>query len=226
MDSAEHGEGSSSLNDKQRVASVTKRGAGRGQVKVTLSDGSSFLCLQEIQEEAGVFAGHEYPSDWLKSLYADSQMRKAERRALTLLSYAPHSRRGLQIKLVQRGFTERPVEHALSRMEELGYLDDAKYAEGWVQSRLKNHPEGRWALLAGLMKKGIDRQTAEQAITKAAADLPEEEAARKALAKLTRNRSLPRIALASRLASKGFSLPVINRVLEDYPSESRRDRGA
>jgi regulatory protein len=224
MDSAEHGEGSSSQNDKKLVTSVTKRGAGRGQVKVTLSDGSSFLIFQEIQEEEGITAGEEYAADWLKAREEDSEKRRAESRALSLLGYGPHSRQGLRQKLRQRGFSEESADHALARMEELGYLDDAKFAEAWIQSRLKKHPEGRWALFAGLMKKGIDRETAEQALAASEADMSEEEAARKAMEKLSRNRAVPRITMASRLASRGFSLPIINRVLTDYPIEGRRDR--
>ncbi len=217
MDNGEQEENSNSRKDNLVVLSVTKRGAGRGQVKVALSNGAFFLLLEEIQQKAGIFPGDECSLEDIEELVTASDRKKAEKRALSLLSYAPHSREGLKLKLMKRGFPEESIEYSLLRMEEMGYLDDLKYAEEWLRSRLKRRPEGKWALQAGLIKRGISRTTAETALAEYISDEMEAEAAARALSKMMGGRPLTRMQAAAKLASKGFSSRVINRALTDFP---------
>jgi regulatory protein len=221
MDNGEQGENSNSRKDNLVVLSVTKRGAGIGQVKVALSNGSFFLLLEEIQQKTGILPGDECSLEDIEELVTASDRKKAEKKALSLLSYTPHSREGLKLKLMKRGFPEESIEYSLLRMEELGYLDDLKFAEEWLRSRLKRHPEGKWALLAGLKKRGVSRTTAEAALATHISDEMESEAAARALSKMMGGRPLTRIQAAAKLASKGFSNRVINRALTDFPYQAR-----
>jgi regulatory protein len=99
-------------------------------------------------------------------------------------------------------------------MDELGYLNDRKYAEDWLQVRLRRHPEGRWPLLAGLRRQGVQRETAEDVLSRLLDEETELEAARRAVEKLTRSRAVPRERAAARLSSLGFAPSVVRRVLD------------
>lgn len=75
---------------------------------------------------------------------------------LRLLGRRAHSRAELRQKLARRGHEAEEVDSALSRLAEMGYLDDSEFARGLVQRRSASR--GPLALAAELAAKGIDRE--------------------------------------------------------------------
>jgi regulatory protein len=57
------------------------------------------------------------------------------------------------------GYQTELVEGAISRMTELGMLDDEAFARTWVESRDRARPRGERAIREELRIKGIDRET-------------------------------------------------------------------
>ena len=68
----------------------------------------------------------------------------------------------LQQKLSRRGFDGAEVDEAVSRLGELGYLNDAAYAESLVRRR--SAARGGMAMASELASKGITRQVAGEAL--------------------------------------------------------------
>jgi regulatory protein len=58
-------------------------------------------------------------------------------------------------------FPRSLVEVAITRLVELGLLDDQAFAQAWVESRDRARPRGGQALRRELALKGIDRETIE-----------------------------------------------------------------
>ena len=58
-------------------------------------------------------------------------------------------------------FPNSLVEGTITRLVELGLLDDQAFAEAWVESRDRARPRGSQALRRELALKGIDRETIE-----------------------------------------------------------------
>src|SRR4051795_2167360 len=56
------------------------------------------------------------------------------------------------------GFRPPLVDQAVTRMTELGYLDDEAFARSWVASRDRARPRGGHALRRELQLKGVDRE--------------------------------------------------------------------
>lgn len=48
------------------------------------------------------------------------------------------------------------MESTVSWLVEAGYLDDAEYAAGWLEDRLRRRPAGRRLLRQALLSRGID----------------------------------------------------------------------
>lgn len=67
-------------------------------------------------------------------------------------------------RLNARGFTPDEVEQTLRRLDEWKLLDDADFAAEWVRSRHAHSGRGRLALKRELRTKGIDDETAAQAL--------------------------------------------------------------
>ena len=57
------------------------------------------------------------------------------------------------------GYQTELIEGAITRMTELGMLDDEAFARTWVESRDRARPRGERAIREELRIKGIDRET-------------------------------------------------------------------
>lgn len=137
------------------------------------------------------------------------------RRALKLLSRSEHSRKGLEQKLSSRGFEPEEIRKALDRLEEEGALNDRRFAEEWVRSRLRKHPEGRTLLERGLQKRGVDEELSRK-IVKQCTSWPEYQKGLKDLYEgiLAQGIEDP-LEIASILRKKGFSSYEIRILLEE-----------
>lgn len=136
-------------------------------VQVTLSMGSSFfvrVCyLQKLSSQRLV------PEEDLSELELEDLVNAglafgAEKAAVAYLERAEHSRHLLTVKLKKKGYADVPIQRALDYLEERSSLSDLRYAESWLRNRAINHAEGRSKLLSGLLAKGIDGKTANEAL--------------------------------------------------------------
>lgn len=150
----------------------------------------------------------------LRALQQQAAVLAARDKALSLLSHAPATEYLLRLKLRERGHGTEAVEAAVAWLVDRGLLDDRRFAEAWLASRLQRRPEGRGALLAGLRRRGVPREVAEQAVLGGFDAEVEREAAQRLLAKLRRQGASEPEELARRLAAKGFPRSLVRELLE------------
>jgi regulatory protein len=116
-------------------------------------------------------------------------------RALRLLSVRPRSRRELRDRLLRAGFEPEEVESELARLEEVGLVDDERFARALAEQQVLGRGAGGRAVMAALSARGVDRSTAEAALAEVerAGEAPDEEerARALALARVGRLRGLP-----------------------------------
>jgi regulatory protein len=210
MDREAPEENSSSPNDNLSITSI-KGGTTGGDVNISLSDGSSFFISTESALDLTLFPDKELSLEEVATLEDLAAEHGAKKKALDLLSRAEQSRQGLYRKLYKKGFPKDVIDRSLDSFEEKGYLNDRRFAEAWVRSRLRKHPEGSAALIAGLRRRGIDGKTAEAAVTFLVTEEGEWQALKNAVEKLTRRRSLNREKLTARLLRRGFAWGLISR---------------
>lgn len=149
----------------------------------------------------------------------------AQARSIVLrqLTNAPKSRRQLAAKLAERDIPPEVAEAVLDRFEEVRLVDDAEFAQMWVQSRSQTRSLARGALKRELADKGITGDIAEDALDQVS-DQDEEAAARalvhrrlQASADLTdravRDKQTRR--LVAMLARKGYPPSMAYRVVNE-----------
>ena len=90
-------------------------------------------------------------------------------KALYLMEYRSRTRKEISDRLVPL-YGEYAADLAIERLEELGLIDDEKYAREYAEQLLfrKKFSEERAAF--ELLKKGIDRQLAQELISELAPD--------------------------------------------------------
>lgn len=101
-------------------------------------------------------------------------------------------------RLSQAGYRPELIEGAITRLVDLGMLDDTAFATAWIESRDRANPRGEHALRRELSLKGIERPIVDSLLaTRAAArdpgaSSPDEQGARTLLER--QSRALSRVA--------------------------------
>ena len=151
-----------------------------------------------------------------------TEEERARAYLLRLLKHRPRSRYEALTRLQQRGFAHETIESVLEQAARAGILDDATFAQLWVEDRLARRPRSRRALERELRAKGVAPEHIQRAIARA--ELDEQALVRKLIAeRLPRLRSLDAATRVRRLVGflrrRGFSERVIRHALKENDAE-------
>ncbi|HSU17903.1 regulatory protein RecX [Longimicrobium sp.] len=128
-------------------------------------DGAFRLALAaELVVAERVRVGDEVDDERLAALEAKDRGWKARDAALSLLSYRSRSATELTRRLRRKGFEDELAEATVERLGEMGMVDDAAFAESFVRDRVRLRPQGRRRIASELRAKGVDAETARDAI--------------------------------------------------------------
>ncbi len=85
--------------------------------------------------------------------------------------------------LARKRFAKEEIEAAIETMVSRRLIDDARFARVWVEARARSSPRAGRLLIAELRAKGIDGETAREAVARFLEEVPEEELAERVLAR-------------------------------------------
>ncbi|MGW1281280.1 recombination regulator RecX [Streptomyces tsukubensis] len=158
-----------------------------------------------------------------KALSPQDPAERARAICLRLLTGTPRTRKQLADALHRREIPPEVADDVLSRFEDVGLIDDAAFADAWVESRHHGRGLARRALARELRTKGVDAALIDEAVGRLDSDSEEETARALVVRKLRATRGLDRDRrirrLAGMLARKGYgegmALRVVRRALEE-----------
>ncbi len=194
-----------------------KRGRPGEEIEVLLSDASSFFASLQAWQRNPFHEGDTLTMDEVATLRAASAAFAARARAMALLARADHSVFRMRQKLVGRGYDSSIVEEVLTDLTRSGLLDDARFAGSWVRERIRRHPEGQPALIAGLRQRGVDSATAESAVSTVLAEdeISLEDAAQTLAARFLRARGSTAVSVSTKMMRRGFSPALVRRIVAE-----------
>lgn len=165
--------------------------------------------------------GDEVDDARLAELEARDQTWKARDAALSLLSYRARSSVELKRRLKRKGFDDTIAADTVERLDEIGVVDDAAFAESFVRDRMRFKPRSSRRLAGELRAKGVDQETARAAIAEV---MEREETSELDLARAAAARWRPRAGeeptrararLHAFLARRGFGGEAIRAVIRE-----------
>jgi len=125
-------------------------------------------------------------------------------------------------KITRWNISSEYLEKVMGRLNELGYVDDLKFAQAFISSRNRSRPKGQMLIRMELQRKGLGRELIEKAQELLKADEDDVEvdlainAATKKLRSLGRyDRAVQRNKLYSFLARRGFDHATISSVIDE-----------
>lgn len=75
--------------------------------------------------------------------------------AFHFLSFRSRSEKEMLDFLIKKDFETSEIAQTLLKLKELNFINDAKFAQEFIESRSKNKPKGKKALMIELARKGI-----------------------------------------------------------------------
>jgi regulatory protein len=190
-------------------------------------DGEYALSLRlDVITMAGLAPGLELTPARRTELEAEDQRLGAVEAALKLLAMGPRSEHDLRDRLKnRRHFADEAVDHAVGRMRELGYLNDAAFARLYVEARQAS-PRSKRALTFELQRKGVDKHHVETALEEHSdADAAYDAAQRRLRALREADRSTFERRLGNFLASRGFGYGIVRSTITRCWRELHEDDG-
>lgn len=146
---------------------------------------------------------------------------------LRLLTGTPRTRRQLADALHKREIPPEIAEEVLSRFQDVGLIDDAAFADAWVESRHHSRGLARRALARELRTKGVESAVIEEAVGQLDPEQEAETARALVERRLRTTRGLDRDKrlrrLAGMLARKGYSEGLAVRVVRQALEEEGED---
>ncbi|MFL6215842.1 MAG: regulatory protein RecX [Blastocatellia bacterium] len=146
-------------------------------------------------------------------------------RALNVLAARPRSEAQLRERLLAKEWaTVELVDQCIARLKELGYVNDATFAESYANYRMAARPVGRQRLARELAQKRVARQTIDRALDEAFEETSEETLIERALAKRLRAHGRPTDRQSAKrlfdhLMRLGFGYDLIVRKLRELQAE-------
>ncbi|RDG38243.1 recombination regulator RecX [Streptomyces corynorhini] len=158
-----------------------------------------------------------------RELSPQDPAERARAICLRLLTGTPRTRKQLADALAKREISDEVAQEVLCRFEDVGLINDAAFADAWVESRHHGRGLARRALARELRTKGVDAALIDDAVGQLDSD-QEEMTARELIARklratrgLERDKRLRRLAgmLARKGYSEGMALRVVRQALEE-----------
>lgn len=195
-----------------RIDDVQKR---RGSLVQLVLDGEpAALIDRKTFEESPYEAGSSLSEEQWEALRRESKTRRARDKALYLLSQRDYARTELERKLTREA-GETLARETVDRLAGAGLLDDAAYARRLARDLVERRCFSRRHALQEMTARGLDRETAEEAV--AELDPDDAEQALELLRKKRYNElSDPDIRrrAAAALARAGFGWDAVRRAMD------------
>ncbi len=153
----------------------------KNRYQIVLEDKQSFVLYKSEMQKFGFIEETDISDEVVKQIKSEVLVKRAKLRALHLLNDMDRTESGLMQKLRQGGYPEDVISEALSYVKSFGYIDDSRYAEQYIRSRMQK--KSRRELYAALVGKGLDISIIETALEVCFSDSSERQAIEQLLRK-------------------------------------------
>ncbi len=186
--------------------------------RIYLDGAFAFVLYKGEMSRYGIREGEEISEETLQRIRAEVLLKRARKRALHLLEDMDRTEASLREKLRQGMYPEDVIDNAVDYVKSFGYLNDARYAENYVRSRMGS--KSRMEIRSLLSQKGLSAELIEAAFEACGQREAEQDAIRKILRK---KRLDPRTAdeaqmqkIYAYLGRRGFSYDAVRQVIQNY----------
>lgn len=190
----------------------------RTGLQIRLDSGKTIRLTRKDAEEAGLREGMSFPDEDFDQFVRLHQYPRALNQAVAMLARRPCSRHEIESRLRRTRYEEEIIELVLYKLEKERLLNDAEFADSWVQYRASGR-YGERRILQELKQKGVSDDIAREAVGRLEESAALDNAVRLAAKALQRtrpgdNRRAVRNRVLAVLIRRGFTWDTAARAYE------------
>jgi regulatory protein len=198
-----------------RIVRIEDAGPERRARRLVFDDGSPpRITSATVAKELRLEEGLDLPMAGLEAALAQAEPIRAKERALRLLRYRERSVAELARKLEGSGYDVALATAIVAHCQELGLVDDERFAEMWVHSRNATG-HGARRIRQELAQKGVAPTVISAALERECPADQEFDRAQACLRGQRAQNPKDRERLARRLVSRGFDLATALRAVDE-----------
>lgn len=145
-----------------RITGLKLQKRNQQRVNVYLDSEYAFGLARIVS--AWLAVGTELSDEKIAQLQAEDQRETAYQRALNLINFRPRTEVEIHQNLRRHNLEEEIIQYVLERLRDSGLVNDAGFAQTWVDNRAELRPRSRRALAFELKQRGVDSAIIEQTL--------------------------------------------------------------
>ena len=209
-----------------QITSIEPQKRRQGRFNIYVEGKFSFAADENMLAKNMLIVGKSLSADQIEKLTKENEAGKLFDAALRFLSYRQRSEKEVKDFLVKKiarienikfyQASQSPViSQIITRLKKQSFLNDEEFAEWWVKARTGSQPKGPYVIRMELLRKGVDKEIVEKAISKIT---NQKELGSKVIEKkLVIWKTLTNLELKKKiyehLARRGFDSKTINEVI-------------
>lgn len=206
-----------------RIARIEDAGPGRKARRLVFDDGSEPRVTSAVAvKNLGLSEDTDIAAKALDEALAQIEPHLAKERAIQLLGYRERSTSELRKGLIDSGYGSSTASSVVERLQELGLVDDERFAGMWVHSRAASGIGAR-RIAHELAEKGVAPDTIDAALQESCPTDGQLERAKSALGGRVATDRKAREKLVRRLVSRGYDLSIALRAVQSASEDVECD---
>lgn len=201
----------------KKISKIEYQKKNKDRFNIYLDDSYAFAVDMNVMIKYSLAKNMELEDDFISEILTAEEEMNAYNYAVNLLSRAPKSEKELKMKMQDKGYDVIFIENVIKKLREQRYIDDERYSEMFISSKINISKDGRRKIKEALYNKGINKEIIDEKLSSVSEEEEIERAfllAKKKLASMkeedTRKKTLK---LSNYLINKGFEYSTVKKVV-------------
>lgn len=183
-----------------------------------MDDGVSVSVSREILIDFALRRGDEISGEKMAEIHDAQMYHDAYSAAVRLVAYRMRTASELEQRLLKKNFPPAIGARVVERFAYLGLVDDSKFADAFITSKIASKPIGKRELERRLREKGIDKELARRSVAEVSTEENQMELALRAgesKLRSLRDSDVNRLRekLVAFLMRRGFEWEIVRKVV-------------
>lgn len=201
----------------KKISKIEYQKKNKDRFNIYLDDSYAFAVDMNVMIKYSLAKNMELEDDFISEILTAEEEMNAYNYAVNLISRAPKSEKELKMKMQDKGYDVIFIENVIKKLREQRYIDDERYSEMFISSKINTSKDGRRKIKEALYNKGINKEIIDEKLSSVSEEEEIERAfllAKKKLASMkeedTRKKTLK---LSNYLINKGFEYSTVKKVV-------------
>lgn len=211
----------------KKITKIEYQKNNKDRVNIYIDENFAFGIDLNIMIKYSLVKNMELEDEFIDEIIMAEEEVKVYNYALSVLSRNAKSEKKLRDKLHEKGYDMQFIDKAIIKLKQQKYLDDERYSEMLINSKINISKHGKRKIKEALYEKGINREIIDEKLSEVSED---DELVRACALGSKKLRTLKEedtrkknIKLTNFLINKGFEFNVVKKAVSRLTDSSGDD---